>query len=140
MVGLLDIAPAVASVTVQGKKFPVHGVSIAGIVSLLTRFPELKQMMSGRGGVDASRLIAAGGSLAGAVIAAGLGYPGIEDQEEAATRLPIGDQVDLLEAIIKVTLPNGVAPFVEKLTALGVLVAGPSATAPATKSRKRSST
>lgn len=137
MVGLLDIAPAVASVTVRGRKVPVHGVSIGGVVQLLTRFPELKQMIGGRGGVDAAKLVASGGALAGAIIAAGIGFPGDHDQEDAAARLPIGDQVDLLEVIIKVTLPNGVAPFVARLTALGVLVAGPSATAPVTKSRKR---
>lgn len=140
MVGLLDIAPSVASVTVRGKKIPVHGVSIEGIVLLLSRFPQLRQMMGQRGGVDGAALIASGGSLAGAVIAAGIGFPGDEAQEQAATRLPVTEQVDLIEAILKVTLPNGVAPFVARLTALGVLVSGRSATAPATKSRKRSST
>jgi hypothetical protein len=49
--------------------------------------------------------------------------------------------VDLLAAILRLTLPKGVGPFVEKLTALGSILntdAALSATGPVSKLRKQS--
>ena len=84
--------------------------------------------------------IALGGYTVAAIIAAGCGYPGDEIAEDVASRLTIEAQVDLLSATLRLTLPGGFGPFVEKLTALGGLILpaaqadagdGPSATAPA---------
>ncbi|RWF44297.1 MAG: hypothetical protein EOS65_02665 [Mesorhizobium sp.] len=121
MVGLLDIAPLTETVPVGGAQIEVFGVSAKGVVSLLARFPEVRMLMNGKEvGVD--RLMQMGGDAIAAVIAAGVGLPGDEEQEQIAARLPIEAQADLLAAIIKVTLPNGIGPFVEKLTALGAIV------------------
>lgn len=117
MVGLLDIAPLTEKVTVSGKQLAVYGVSAAGLVNLISRFPEIRQMMNGRE-VDVASLMNIGGEAIAAVIAAGIGFPGDEKQEAAAGRLPLEAQADILAAIIKVTLPNGVGPFIDKLTAM----------------------
>ena len=140
MVGLVDIAPAVERVTVRGQEVEVFGVSAAGIAMLLGRFPDLRRMFAGRD-VGMDDLLAMGGDLVAAIIAAGTGDPGDPVAEEAAGRLGIDEQTDLLAAILRVTLPKGVGPFMEKLLALGgsLDVAGQSATAPATTSPKRSS-
>ena len=140
MVGLIDIAPAVERVTVRGEAVEVCGVSAAGVANLLARFPELRRLLSGRD-VDVDQLVAMGGDLVSAIIAAGTGNPGDEATEAAAGRLGIDEQTDLIAAILRVTLPKGVGPFMEKLLALGgsLDVAGQSATAPATTSPKRSS-
>ncbi|TIN41400.1 MAG: hypothetical protein E5Y10_22935 [Mesorhizobium sp.] len=136
MVGLLDIAPLTERVSVGGAKVEVFGVSAKGIVSLLSRFPEARMLMTGKDvGVD--KLMQMGGDAIAAIIAAGIGFPGDEAQEQAAGRLSVEAQADLLTAILKVTLPNGIGPFVEKLTALGAIVgnvAEVSPKAPATKS------
>ena len=42
MVGLIDIAPGVETVEVQGAPVAVHGISAKGLASLLGRFPELR--------------------------------------------------------------------------------------------------
>ncbi len=63
-----------------------------------------------------------GGEIVNAILAAGTGAPGDPDAEQAAGRLSIDEQADLMAAIARATLPNGVGPFVEKLTALGVAV------------------
>lgn len=135
MVGLLDIAPLTEKVTVGGAQIEVFGVSAKGIVSLLARFPEARMLMSGKDvGVD--KLMQMGGDAIAAIIAAGIGFPGDEAQEQAAGRLSVEAQADLLTTILKVTLPNGIGPFVEKLTALGAIVGGAaevSPKAPATK-------
>ena len=141
MVGLVDIAPAVERVTIRGQEVEVVGVSAEGVAKLLARFPELRRMFNGRD-VPVDELLATGGGIVNAIIAAGTGAPGDDDAEAAAGRRSIDEQADLLAAIARVTLPRGVGPFVEKLTALGGAVGLQDAgarlpKAPATKSAKR---
>lgn len=118
MVGLLDIAPAVKSVTVRGNMVPVPGVSAAGIANLLGRFPELRRMFTGNE-VKVDALQAIGGALVAAIIAAGTGTPGDEKAEAIAASLSVDEQADLLEAILLATMPGGVGPFVQKLERIG---------------------
>ena len=118
MVGLIDIAPAVETVDVQGAPVAVHGVSAKGIAQLLGRFPELRMLMTGQQ-VETEQLMAMGGDAVAAIIAAGCGYPGDETAEAVAGKLSLDAQADLLAAILRLTLPRGIGPFVEKLTALG---------------------
>ena len=140
MVGLIDIAPRVETIDVQGTSVAVHGVSAKGLAHLLGRFPELRMLMTGLE-VEAPALMAMGGDAVAAVIAAGCGYPGDEQAETVAGKLSLDAQADLLAAILRLTLPKGIGPFVEKLTALGGILeadAAPSASAPASKLRKPS--
>jgi hypothetical protein len=139
MVGLIDIAPSVETIDVQGTSVAVHGISAKGLAHLLSRFPELRKLMSGHE-VEIEQLMAMGGEAVAAIIAAGCGYPGDPAAENVAARLTLEAQVDLLSGILRLTLPGGFGPFVEKLTALGGLIlpaaqadAGdaPSATEPA---------
>jgi hypothetical protein len=138
MVGLVDIAPHIETIEVQGAPVAVHGISAKGLANLLGRFPELRKLMSGQQ-VEAEQLMAMGGDAVAAIIAAGCGYPGDEKVEAVAGKLAIDTQADLIGAILRLTLPAGLGPFVEKLTALGgILDAAPSATAPALRSPKPS--
>jgi hypothetical protein len=139
MVGLVDIAPATERVTIRGQEVEVFGVSAAGVAQLLARFPDLRKLFSGRD-IGMEEIMAVGGDLVAAIIAAGTGDPGDPAAEEAAGRLGIDEQADLLSAILRVTLPKGVGPFVEKLLALGAALDASSAVSvPATTSRKQSS-
>lgn len=140
MVGLIDIAPATETVDVQGKPVAVLGVSAKGLAHLLARFPELRRLMSGQE-VQADQLLAMGGDAVAAVIAAGCGHPGDSTAEAIAGTLSLDLQADLLAAILRLTLPRGIGPFVEKLTELGSLLGvedAQSATGPDTKSPKPS--
>ncbi len=135
MAGLVDIAAITEKVTVAGTAIEVPGVSAAGVASLLARFPELRKLMTGIS-VAAEDLLKVGPAALAAILAAGTGAPGDEAAEAAATRLPLGDQADLLAAILRVTLPGGIDPFVEKLAGLGLLVEGKPAAAKAVRSTK----
>ena len=85
--------------------------------------------------VQTEQLMAMGGDAVAAVVAAGCGYPGDEQAESVGGSLGIDAQADLLAAILRLTLPAGFGPFVDKLTALGhVLDAAPSATEQASSS------
>src|SRR5215210_1687590 len=138
MVGLIDIAPRIETVNVQGASVAVHGITARGVAHLLGRFPELRMLMTGQS-VETDRLMEMGGDAVAAIIAAGCGYPGDDKAEIVAASLSVDAQADLLAAILRVTLPSGLGPFVEKLTALGGAVdAGPSATAQATSSPSQS--
>lgn len=120
MPGLLDLVPSVESVTLCNQKIPVSGVTLAGIALLIARFPELRDLLSGKS-LDANALIARVPDAVAAIIAAGIGFAGDEKQEAVAAALPMGAQVDLIEAIIRATLPGGAGPFVAKLQAFMAL-------------------
>ena len=140
MVGLVDIAPAVECAEVQGTPVSVHGISAKGLAGLLGRYPELRMLMTGKE-VGTDQLLAMGGDAVAAIIAAGCGYPGDDKAESVAAKLSLDAQADLLAVILRLTLPKGVGPFVEKLTALGGLLHADdvqSDTVPASKSRKPS--
>ncbi len=144
MAGLIDIAAVTEKVTVAGTEIEVPGISAAGVASLLVRFPELRKAMSGLE-VSTKELLKMGPAALAAILAAGTGAPGDEAAEAAAAKLPVGPQTDLLAAILRVTLPGGLGPFVEKLDGLGLLMeskpaaagAAPSTKGRASKSRKR---
>jgi hypothetical protein len=116
--GLSHIAsPSAKKVSVNGTDVDVCGVSFEGAVALLGSFPELMAMFRGRV-VDAGTIIASGPKLVAAVLAAGTGAPGDAEAMDIASKLPIGTQLDLLEAIIAVTMPDGLPAFVTRLTRL----------------------
>ncbi len=87
MVGLLDIAETVGSVTVNGQKVSVEGISFAGVAKLLERFPILVNLLTQKT-VTAADLLSSGPDAVAAMIAAGCGYPGDEKAEKKAARLP----------------------------------------------------
>lgn len=121
MVGLLDIAPVTEKVSVRGTEIEVLGVSAKGIAHLLSRFPELRNLITGRG-VSPEAIMEIGGDIVAAIIAAGTGYPADKRAEEIANSLSIDEQTDLMAAILRLTMPKGFGPFVEKLAGLGTLL------------------
>jgi hypothetical protein len=123
MVGLLDIAPLNQAVTIRNQPIEVTGVSVRGLAQLLLRFPELRALISGRE-VGLDQLLALGGDIVAAVIAAGCGQAGEAEAEKAAGRLGLDDQAELLAAIMTLTMPQGLGPFVDKLARLGLRPAG----------------
>lgn len=139
MVGLVDIAPRSETVMVGDVAVPVSGVSARGVAYLLSKFPELRKLMSGGDDNTADALMKIAPDAIAAIIAAGIGKPGDAEEEAAADRLPLEPQTDLLAAILRLTLPRGIGPFAEKLTALmGSVGSVPETTvaARATKSAK----
>jgi len=117
MVGLLDIAPLTKSVTVNGKDIEVFGVSAKGVASLFASFPQFRDMfISGK--IDTQALVESAPDVVAAIIACSTGTPGNKKAEQRAALLPLEAQLDLLDATVALTMPNGAGPFAKRLTGL----------------------
>lgn len=139
MPSLIDIASA----TTEVAGVRVRALSGADIADLLGRFTELRKAMSGVS-ISTEELIAVAPNAVAAAIAVATMPP--EDKadpakktanEQAAVTLGVGLQVDFLDAIIKLSIPAGIGPFMERLEALTAGLDGRGA-APVTKSPKPS--
>lgn len=119
MVGLLDLAPSTRTVRAGGSDVAVYGVSALGIAALLSQFPALLKMFAG-GTLEANpkAIFENAPDAVSALIAAGCGYPGNKDAIKKAESLPVGEQVALVNAILDLTMPQGIGPFVEEVTKL----------------------
>lgn len=127
MSSLTEITNVKRSISIQGVDVDVYGVSGLALAQLMARFPEVGKMMSGVE-VNRDEMMKMAPDALAAFMAAGTGEPNNPAAETAAGMLSIGDQVELIDEILKRTFPRGIGPFVEKLQGLGLL--GPAATTP----------
>lgn len=119
MVSLLDVGELSEEVPVRGKMLTVKGVSGKGVLVILQRFPEVRKIVSQKGNeVSSQDLINLAPEAVACVIAAGCGMPGNKDAEQVASELGVGEQLELLDVIFRLTFPTGFGPFVEKLMKL----------------------
>lgn len=131
MAGLLDIATVFREVA--GIK--VWGLSATGIAYLFDKFPELRRLVVGRE-VDRDRMMTLAPDIIGAIIACGIGFVADPEQEKAASVLPITLQLDFVDAILELTMPDGPDPFVDKILGLKArFVAAPAPVAASAKAR-----
>lgn len=138
MAGLIDVAVATERVTVQGEVFEVHGLSFGSIAKLLVRFPEFGKIAQG-GSFDFASLATLGPEFIAAFLSAGLDPNWIPEVEKVVGALPIDEQMQIFVAILKVSMPRGVGPFVETIATAAKLL-GLTSPAPSDGSQKASST
>jgi hypothetical protein len=119
MADLLDIAPstAVEVVKIDGQRIIVRGLHGDAIASIVARFPELGLLLGGGADIGPQLIERFGGAI-GPIIAAGCGHLGDPRYEQHASMLLVQDQLKLVQAIISLTFPNGLASFVETLATL----------------------
>jgi len=119
MADLLDIAPSMAVEAVRvngGQRITVQKIGFDGIAYLVKHFPDLAMLVAGGITTNTAALLVT--QMSGAVcpiIAAGCGHYGDEKYEQAAAKYLAEDQLKLLGAILRVTFPNGFAPFMEAM-------------------------
>lgn len=119
MASLLEIANAPRQVEIRGVKVDVYGISGETLAILMVRFPEVGKMLSGLQ-VDDNALAKLAPKALAACIAAGTGFAGDDKAEQAAAKLGVGEQLELIDEIMRLTFPRGIGPFVEKLQGLGL--------------------
>ena len=143
--GLLDLGPLAETITVRGKPLEVFGISVDGLCYLIKNFPEFKMVMQQKTSeITPEKLFETGPRIAAMIIAIGLTDASRYDdlkgwerhiilQAKKVKALGIMDQLNLLAAIFKLTLPDGVGPFVLSLNSLTATIRGGS-TEPGTRS------
>lgn len=117
VVSLLDALPVTENVPIgNDQELQCSGISFAGGAMLFGRFPELKDALSGKvDELNAERVLTLAPSAISAVIAAGTGFEGNQKAEKIAAGLPLQIQLNVVEAIIRRTMPDGAGPFVAKV-------------------------
>jgi hypothetical protein len=118
MSDFLSINPAPDTVTINGKKIGVHGISMEGFGNLIPRFPnlmtELQERLNADGKLTVVAVMQVAGHAIGPILAAGVGHPGNEQAEKDLARLSAAYQLKLLDKIIEKTMPDGIGPFVDQ--------------------------
>lgn len=119
MVGLLDIVPVTKPIPVNGTDVDVHGLSVKSLARILMNYPELKNVIAGKG-ITADAIAKIAPNAIAAIIAAGCidsNAPQniITIAEQKAGELELENQYELLAAIIAMTMPGGVGPFIARL-------------------------
>jgi len=126
MPGLLDIANLKKTVKIgDGEDIfdvTVKGISGRKIAELIQRFPAIGSVIFPTAPVagqpsldDPGSLVRALPEAVAAIIAAG----SVDDiSEDKVLDIPVGYQIDVLLAILDITLPGGLVPFINKLTRL----------------------
>lgn len=115
---LKDVLGTPRTVSVRGVAFPVHGISLDGIATLVQRFPDEVEHLRQQEEVTAEYLVRTLPKIVPAVIAAGLGEPGDDETEEAARTLSFIEQVRMIKVIFEQTAPDGLDPLVEEVKLL----------------------
>jgi hypothetical protein len=114
---LTDIGPLYEDVPFGDKHIRVYGVSAKGIFSVFQRFPEIMKWFNGGVGVtiDLKNLVNQVPDALAAIIAAGCGEPGEAKAEKIAEMLPAETQLDIIEAIGRLTFRSGFGPFATRI-------------------------
>lgn len=122
MVGLVDIeiVPTLQTVKFRGHDLGVCGISVETIAKLFMRYPEVKKVLESGAADVAASLLKMSDDVVVALIAAGLGVFGDKTQEQKIASMALGEKAAILAAIVKLTMPDGLGPFVDLLTALGL--------------------
>ncbi len=137
---LLDIRRKTEQVRIDDDNcVDVVGLSFETIGQLLERFPILFEALSGQLAQGFPALVKKAPDAVAAVIAAGTGEFNNDQAEKVARTLPIGVQLEIAQAIGRVTFPKGVRPFLEAVNATFGANTAPASAAPDTRSPRPSS-
>jgi len=136
--GLRDIGRTTVPTEIGGVTLQVRGLSARDLFELMQRFEGVRTMLeSGRAEVERkiSRPQTLIATLPGAVWSAmatctGSSKENREADERAASELPLGDQVTLLNAIFEATFREGVGPFMKMIGRLTELMTPPKEDSP----------
>lgn len=136
-----DLVPASEQVEVPNPNNPdkpqkliVNGISAEGIVSVFKRFPQVKQWVTGTG-IKVAELVNQFPAAVAAIIVVCTADRPNNALERKAARLSVETQLDILEAIGRLSFKNGFGPFVQRVVALSELAASVNyGRVPATKS------
>jgi len=115
MPGLLELGPMSAEIAVMGRSLTIYPLSVDDVITLFTEFPQLIQLLTDSKTDRASAIQSVGPLALGKVIACAtheLKRPGAV---EAAMRIGVGKQTEILDKVFEISFEDGIGPFVERL-------------------------
>jgi hypothetical protein len=126
MVSLVDIVPQTKMVQIDAGKLELRGLGLRQIADLFLTFPSLRNIFTeGAPEIDAAEIILMAPDAIGTIIALSAGQPEAAIKiVDVGTGLAPDELLLCLEAIIQLTFPRGVTPFLEKMLPLLALIGG----------------
>jgi hypothetical protein len=118
MASLLDIGPLTEEVEVRGVKLQVQGLTAGHLFQLIAEFPEMRKMVGNKEGSPQEVFLSLAPELIAKIIAMALGKPRDQETETKAMLMGAGDQLNIIMAVQRLTCPDGIGPFVDRMTAL----------------------
>lgn len=123
LMDLVDLEGAITTEVPIGrdksKTLTIRGLSVSDIIYLIQTYPEIAALLEGRvKDVTPAAITSMAPRVLGDVIACACEQRANEKAIAWASRLSIGRQRDVVEAIFELTFPEGFIPFVEKMMAL----------------------
>jgi hypothetical protein len=125
---LLDIGPLTDKVPVRGKDVTIKGISGKDILILLNDFPEMRKLMGGQSlAITPDLLIARVPGALSSIIVLACGEDIDNDAaHKSADALTVGEQVEFIHKIWKLTFPSGTQSFLDAVQEIKRLVGGAS--------------
>lgn len=126
MASILDLAPPTEKVSIRGLEIEVCGLTAADFAVILRTYPQVRAFVdgtwnrAGMTGVEAQKLLTEMPDAVHEIIARGMADhdAGHEALLAAAAKQTAIDQITLLLAVMKVTMPDGPGPFADAVVAL----------------------
>lgn len=118
VISLVEIGPMREMVPLRDGEIEVRGVPAESIFQLLMDFPELKKVFEGKRleSEIVAELVGMGGRILASLIAAGCGFLGNEQAiTNAQVNLTVGESTSILEAMMRLTFPQGARNFLDAL-------------------------
>lgn len=126
MASILDLLPPKDAVTLRGIEIEVRSLTALDFAILLQTYPQVRAFVDGTWnrarmtGVEAQKLLTEMPDAVHEIIARGMAdqSAGHEALLAAAAKQAVADQMTLLLAIMKATMPEGPGPFADAVVAL----------------------
>lgn len=118
---LADIGELHENIPLRDSFIRVRGLSAEAVLTLLQRHPQIlgsALVANDKGqGIKLTDILSSAPGAISAIIAQAVG-DGSPEAEKSAANVPIETQMDILEAVGRLTFSKGFGPFVERITAL----------------------
>lgn len=145
MVSLVDIGPAKATVPIRGQDLDIVGLSSQNIAEILLQFPELRRLLvqidPGSDVIETLVMRIPEGVNLLVAAACGVDVSDREAREKALAvvkNFTVGEQYLVIEAMLKITFPQGLSNFLAGVQGLFEQADGARGWAPAMRSPAQS--
>lgn len=118
MTSLLDIGPLTEEVEIRGTKLEVQGLTAGHLFQLFAEFPDMRRLLDAKKGNPQDVMLSLAPDLIAKIIAIATGQPHNKETEAKAKTMGAGDQLSILAAVQRLSFPEGIGPFVDRVTKL----------------------